>query len=148
MTITIKPLDEREFFAWYELFTEYAADAGIELTDEQAMRVWTTLHTDEAHGAVAVDETGATVGLAHVEIVERLLQGDTVAMIEDLFVAPRARRTGVATALIEHVRTRAEQEHRATVRWVCREDDPAARALQERFAASTSGWVLQDLPVG
>jgi GNAT superfamily N-acetyltransferase len=148
MTITIKPLDEREFFAWYELFTEYAEDAGIELTDEHAMRVWTRLHTDEAHGGVAVDESGATVGLVHVEIVERLLQGDTVAMIEDLFVAPRARRTGVATALIEHVRTRAEREQRAAVRWLSREDDPAARALQERFAASTNGWMLHDLPVG
>ncbi|MDQ1530232.1 MAG: hypothetical protein QOE37_337 [Microbacteriaceae bacterium] len=148
MTVTIKQLDQRDFFAWYELFTEYAANAGIQLTDEHAMRVWTHLQSDAARAVVATDETGATVGLAHFVVADRLLQGDTVLMIEDLFVSPASRRTGVATALIEHVRTRAEEEHRATVRWVSRKDDPAAAALQERFAASTNGWILHDLPVG
>ena len=35
MTVTIKPLAERDFFAWYALFTEYAASADIQLSDEQ-----------------------------------------------------------------------------------------------------------------
>jgi GNAT superfamily N-acetyltransferase len=148
MTVTIKALNERDFFAWYELFTEYAAGAGIQLDDEHAMRVWTRLQEDDAAGVLAADDDGTTVGLAHFVVVDRLLQGDTVFMIEDLYVTESARRGGVATALIEHVRTRAEAEHRATVRWVSREDDPAAKALEEKFAASTSGWVLHDLPVG
>ena len=29
MTVTITPLSEREFFAWYSLFAEYAAGAGV-----------------------------------------------------------------------------------------------------------------------
>ena len=43
MTVTIAPLTEREFFAWYGLFADYAAGAGVEVTDEQVMRVWTTV---------------------------------------------------------------------------------------------------------
>jgi GNAT superfamily N-acetyltransferase len=88
------------------------------------------------------------VGLVHFIGMERLLQGDSVYLIEDLFVAEQARRSGVATALDEHVRTRAEDEGRASVRWVSRADDAAANALQDKFAASAGGWVLHDLPVG
>jgi len=147
VTVTIKPLAERDFFSWYALFTEYAATADIELTDEHAMRVWTRLQTDDAHGAIAADEEGETVGLVHFVALERLLQGDSTFLIEDLYVTEQSRHGGVATALVEHVRTRAEQEGRASVRWVSKPDDPAAQALHERFAASAGGWVLHDLPV-
>ncbi|HEY8319074.1 MAG TPA: GNAT family N-acetyltransferase [Amnibacterium sp.] len=148
MTVTIKPLAERDFFAWYALFTEYATSADIQLTDEHAMRVWTKLQSDDAHAVVATDEGGDTVGLVHFVVLDRLLQGDSTVLIEDLYVAEHARRAGVATALVEHVRTRAEDEGRAAVRWVSRPDDPAAKALHDKFAASAGGWVLHDLPVG
>lgn len=148
MTVTIKPLAERDFFAWYALFTEYATSADIQLTDEHAMRVWTKLQSDDAHAVVATDQGGDTVGLVHFVVLDRLLQGDSTVLIEDLYVAEHARRAGVATALVEHVRTRAEDEGRAAVRWVSRPDDPAAKALHDKFAASAGGWVLHDLPVG
>jgi predicted N-acetyltransferase YhbS len=112
------------------------------------MRVWTKLQSDDAHAVVATDEGGETVGLVHFVGVDRLLQGDSTLLIEDLYVAEHARRAGVATALVEHVRTRAEEEGRAAVRWVSRPDDPAAKALHDKFAASAGGWVLHDLPVG
>jgi GNAT superfamily N-acetyltransferase len=147
MTVTIKPLTERDFFAWYELLLECGADAHVELSDENVMRIWTRLQTDDAHGVLAVDEIGKVVGLAHFEVVPRLLQGDAATMIEDVYVTQRSRRQGVATALIEHIRTRSEDEHRASVRWLARTDDPAAKALHDKFAASTGGWVLHDLPV-
>jgi GNAT superfamily N-acetyltransferase len=148
VTVTIKPLAERDFFAWYALFTEYATSADIQLTDEHAMRVWTKLQSDDAHAVVATDQGGDTVGLVHFVVLDRLLQGDSTVLIEDLYVAEHARRAGVATALVEHVRTRAEDEGRAAVRWVSRPDDPAAKALHDKFAASAGGWVLHDLPVG
>ncbi|MDH2442509.1 GNAT family N-acetyltransferase [Amnibacterium sp. CER49] len=147
MTVTIKPLTERDFFAWYELLLEFGADAHVELSDENVMRIWTRLQTDDAHGVLATDALGKVVGLAHFETVTRLLQGDTATMIEDVYVAQRSRRQGVATALIEHIRTRSEEEHRSSVRWLAKPEDAAAKALFDKFAASTGGWVLHDLPV-
>jgi GNAT superfamily N-acetyltransferase len=148
MTVTIKPLAERDFFAWYELFTSYAGGMGIEVDDERTMRVWTSLQGDDAHAVVAFDDDGRAVGFALFTVFKRLVQGDTGYTIEDLYVAEPARGNGVATALIEHVRTRAEGEHRATVRWATRPDDAAARALYEKFSATAGDWVLRDLPVG
>lgn len=148
MTVTIAPLTEREFFDWYALFSEYAAGAGATVTDEQVMRVWTSLQVPDAHGAVAHDESGAVVGLVHAMPFERLLQGDGGFQIEDLFVAPAARNRDVATALVEHVRGVAEGQRRGLLRWTARADDAGARALQEKFADAAGGWVLQTVPVG
>ena len=148
MTVTIKPIAERDFFAWYELFTSYAGTMGIEVDDERTMRVWATLQGDGAHGVVAFDESGTAVGFALFTVYTRLVQGDTGYTVEDLYVAEPSRGEGVATALVEHIRSRAENEHRASVRWATRPDDPAARALVEKFSASAGDRVLRDLPVG
>jgi GNAT superfamily N-acetyltransferase len=148
MTVTIAPLNEREFFAWYGLFAEYAAGAGVEVTDEHVMRVYTAVQAPGAHGAVAHDETGSVVGFVHAVPFERLLQADGGFQIEDLFVAPSQRGRGVATALIEHVRSAAEAQRRGLLRWATRTDDPAAKALEDKFADAAGGWVLQTVPVG
>ena len=148
MTVTIAPLTEREFFAWYGLFSEYAADAAVEVSDEQVMRVWTTVQAPGAYGAVAHDETGSVVGFVHTVPFERLLQADGGVQVEDLYVAPAQRGRGVATALVEHVRSAAEAQRRSLLRWAARTDDPAVKALQDKFADAAGGWVLQTVPVG
>lgn len=148
MTVTIAPLSEREFFAWYSLFAEYAADAAVEVTDEQVMRVWTTVQAPGAYGAVAHDESGSVVGFVHAVPFERLLQADGGFQVEDLFVASSQRGRGVATALVEHVRSAAETQRRVLLRWAARTDDPAVKALQDKFADAAGGWVLQTVPVG
>lgn len=148
MTISIAPLVERDFFAWYSLFAEYAASAGVPVTDESVMRVWTALQSDRAYGAIAKDSAGTTVGLAHALVFERLTSGETGYVVEDVYVAPASRRQGVATSLVEHVRSHAEAERRGTLRWVTRPDDAAAAALQHRFATAAGDWVLSEMPVG
>ncbi|GAA2754440.1 GNAT family N-acetyltransferase [Amnibacterium kyonggiense] len=148
MTVTITQLSEREFFAWYGLFAEYAAGAGAEVADEHVMRVWTAIQAPGAHAAVAHDESGSVVGFVHAIPFERLLQGDGGFQIEDLFVAPAQRGQGVATALVEHVRTEAEGRRHALLRWSAHTDDAAAKALQDKFADAAGGWVLQTVPVG
>lgn len=148
MTVTIAPLSEREFFAWYSLFAEYAADAAVEVSDEQVMRVWTTVQAPGAYGAVAHDESGSVVGFVHAVPFERLLQADGGFQVEDLFVASSQRGRGVATALVEHVRSAAEAQRRVLLRWAARTDDPAVKALQDKFADAAGGWVLQTVPVG
>lgn len=148
MTVSITPLSEREFFAWYGLYSEYAAGAGVEIADERVMRVWTAIQAPGAHAAVAHDESGSVVGFIHALPFERLLQADGGFQIEDLFVAPATRGRGVASALVEHVRTAAEGRRHALLRWSARADDAAAKALQDKFADAAGGWVLQTVPVG
>jgi GNAT superfamily N-acetyltransferase len=148
VTIAIAPLVERDFFAWYTLFAEYAASTGVQPTDENVMRVWAALQSDQAYGAIAKDASGATVGLAHAMVFERLTSGETGYVVEDVFVSPSSRQQGVATSLVEHLRSHAEAERRSTLRWVTRSGDAAAAALQQRFATAAGDWVLSEMPVG
>lgn len=148
MTVTVGALTEREFFAWYALFSEYAAAEGVAATDESVMRVWTAVQAPGAIAAVARDGGGDVVGLVHALPFERLLRGDGGVQVEDLYVTGRSRRSGVASALVEHVLDRAEGARRALLRWDARLDDAAAHALQQKFSAASAGRVLQTLPVG
>lgn len=141
MTVTIGALTEREFFAWYALLSEYASGQGVSLTDEGVMRVWTAVQAPGALATGAHDEQGELVGFAHAIPFERLLSGEGGYQVEDVYVAERVRRTGVATAMLEHVRSSAESAGRPLLRWQAGGDDAAAQALQEKVAGS--GRVLQ-----
>lgn len=148
MTVSTTALTEKEFFAWYPLFAEYAAGVGIAMTDQQVMRVWAVLQQPHAHAAVAHDPAGTIVGFVHALRFDRLLQGDGGYQLEDLYVIPEQRGRGIATRLVEHVRGHAEADRRPLLRWAAGAEDPATAALQRKFAESANGWTLQTQPVG
>jgi GNAT superfamily N-acetyltransferase len=149
MTVTIKALAEKDFFGWYGLLNAYATESGIALDDERAMLIWTAVQgsTARAEAVLAFDEGGTPIGFAHIATYDRLVQGVGGYTIEDLFVDEGSRRTGAATAIVEHIRTRAENEGRPGVRWVARPDDEAVTALFAKFSESND-WLLHDLALG
>ncbi len=146
--VTVRPLAQNDFFAWYDLYAQYATFYEEELTDERAMRAWLWLH-DENHlitGLVAVDASGALVGLAHVRAFERLLAGGNGLYIDDLFVSPAARKQGVARALIAAVEQQAKDGGYQIVRWITAKDNDTARRVYDAVAKKTN-WVTYDLAV-
>ncbi len=147
-SVTVRPLAQSDFFAWYDLYAQYATFYEEELTDERAMRAWLWLH-DENHlitGLVAVDASGALVGLAHVRPFERLLAGGNGLYLDDLFVSPAAREQGVARALIAAVEQQAKDGGYQIVRWITAKDNDTARRVYDAVAKKTN-WVTYDLAV-
>lgn len=147
--ITVRPLNQGDFFAWYALFAGYAEFYETPLPDDRAMRAWAWLTGDESavRGLVAVDELGAVVGLAHVQQFERLLENDRGLALEDLFVDPAHRNKGVATALINHLKEEARDRGFGVIRWITAEDNATARKLYDQVAEKTR-WVTYDLNLG
>lgn len=147
--ITVRALEQGDFFAWYELFAGYADFYETPLVDERAMRAWAWLHGDDSafRGLVAVDETGTMIGLAHVQEFQRLLENDRGLYLEDLFVAPAHRGNGVATAIIGHLKEEAHDRGFGVVRWITDEDNRPARRLYDSLAEKTR-WVTYDLKLG
>jgi GNAT superfamily N-acetyltransferase len=147
--ITVRPLEQGDFFAWYELFAGYSDSFGVPVEDERVMRAWAWLHGDESalRGLVAVDETGAVIALAHVQEFERLLENDRGLYMEDLFVSPQHRGEGVATALIHHLTQEARDRGFRVIRWRAAEDNETARRLSDSLAEKTS-WLTYDLNLG
>jgi GNAT superfamily N-acetyltransferase len=149
LELTVRALEQGDFFAWYELFAGYAEFYNTPLVDERAMRAWAWLHGDESavRGLVAVDAAGAVIGLAHVQEFQRLLENDRGLLLEDLFVSPAHRGRGVATALINHLKEEARDRGFGVIRWITAEDNATARSLYDSLAEKTS-WVTYDLKLG
>lgn len=146
MSVTVRRVEDSEFFTWLDLFTGYGDFYETPLTDEKAVLVWSWL-SDSAHeleAYFAVDDAGTPVGLAHVRVFARPLAGSRGLYLDDLFVAPDARGEGAATALLEALRDRARTEGFSVVRWITAADNEKAQRVYDRVAEKT-GWVTYDL---
>lgn len=147
MTVTIRPTEQGDFFAWYGLYASYAEFYETTLTDDRAMRLWAWLHSDDftTKGLVAVDdESGEVVGIAHMRPFERPLSGGIGLYLDDLYVRDDQRRNGVGKALLEAVKAHAAEHKYNVVRWITAEDNATARALYDSVAEKTP-WVTYDM---
>ena len=148
MTFEIRPVKYRDFFNWLPLFAGYGEFYGTPVHDEKALLVWSWI-SEKKHdlsALVAQDEDGSLVGLAHYRTFARPLAGGTGIYIDDLFVSPDARGTGVATALIEKVTEIARAQRSEIVRWVTAPDNDEAQVLYDKIAKRTD-WITYDLTV-
>ncbi|WP_066516251.1 GNAT family N-acetyltransferase [Curtobacterium ammoniigenes] len=91
----------------------------------------------DLHGAIARDSEGGAVGLVHWLTHPATRTDGDYCYLEDLFVLPSARRSGVGEALIDHVRRWAVDHGCAKVYWLTADSNSTARSLYERVAART-----------
>lgn len=84
--------------------------------------------TDPKRGVFVADQGGAPVGYAMCELLDEdtAMWSPAHTFIHDLFVAPEARRTGAARALVEAVAEWARAEGRPQIRAITALDNTAA----------------------
>ncbi|MCC5972198.1 MAG: GNAT family N-acetyltransferase [Pararhodobacter sp.] len=139
-----KPLAE-DRAQWGALYAGYAGFYEVEQTEAMRDRVWGWIH-DPAHeteGLVA-ESNGNLVGLAHFRPYARPLAASTGGFLDDLFVAPEARGSGAAPALIKALAAEGRARGWTMIRWITAEDNARARALYDKVAVATR-WVTYDL---
>ena len=143
--VTVRELAAADREAWQALYAGYGEFYETPLHDEKAVLVWSWI-IDDAHELeclVAVDGEGTLAGLAHYRSFTRPLDGSKGIYLDDLFVAPEARKQGVARALIEGVAEVGRRRKASVLRWTTAEDNEAARALYDQVAEKTA-WVTYD----
>ena len=147
MPALIRPVTAADRAGWDALYAGYAAFYGVTQTPQMRDRVWSWL-MDPAHpvtGFVAED-AGRLTGLTHCRPFARPLSATTGGFLDDLFVAPEARGTGTARALIAAVRAHGATQGWSVIRWITAEDNAPARALYDQIAVKTR-WVTYDIPL-
>lgn len=141
------PVEQRHRAAWDVLFAGYAEFYRVAQTPAMRDTVWSWLH-DPAHessGLIAEDATGRAVGLAHYRPYARPLRASYGCFLDDLFVAPDARGSGAAPALLAELRRLAQRHGWDLVRWITADDNHRARTLYDKHATRT-WWVTYDMP--
>lgn len=146
MTITIRPLAPADRPDWDVLYQGYADHYQVAQTPSMRDTVfgWLMDETHECSGLVAQNDVGRIVGLTHYRPFASPLRAITNCFLDDLFVAPDARGTGAAEALIEGVTDVARANGWGVVRWITADDNYRGRGVYDKLATRTM-WVTYDL---
>jgi GNAT superfamily N-acetyltransferase len=96
---------------------------------------------------IARDEAGRAVGFATVYWSWETLDPGRIGVMNDLFVAPEGRGTGVAAALIEACRERAAARGARRLTWQTARDNHRAQKVYDRIGATRAEWVDYSLAV-
>ncbi len=148
MTVTVDFVSQRDRAQWETLYHGYADFYQMPMSDEILDTVWGWIH-DESNlffGLFAKDEAGNGLGLMHCRQMASPLRGALVGFLDDLFVKPEARGTGVVEALYEVLNDLARERGWPFVRWITAEDNHRGRAVYDRLSDKTD-WVTYQMAV-
>ena len=134
---------------WDALYAAYARFYESPQTEAMRERVWGWLNDpgSELEGCVAVDADGRGLGLVHYRPFLRPLAGNFGGFIDDLYVLPERRGSGVADALVGAVVAEGRRRGWSVVRWITAETNVRARRFYDRIAEE-SDWVTYQIRLG
>jgi GNAT superfamily N-acetyltransferase len=90
------------------------------------------------------EQDDVVIGFAHYRRLFDTFTASPNWFLDDLYVAPDARGTGAATALIEAVAAAATAKGGGTLRWITAEDNPVAQSVYNKVAKRTT-WVTYEM---
>jgi GNAT superfamily N-acetyltransferase len=93
------------------------------------------------------EASGKAIGFATIFWTWSTLSAARVGVMNDLFVDPDARGSGIAAELIEACREQCRRRGAVSLGWQTAKDNARAQALYERIGGKRSEWVDYSLPV-
>lgn len=142
----IRPIDSRDASRWRELFSDYGTFYKTHFTEAVLDGVWAWL-LDPGHpvnALVATNEDGVVVGFAIYREQPDTFSAGPGMYLDDLFVDPAARRSGVAGAMLSSIRELARAKGISQVRWITAADNVHAQTAYDHIARRTD-WVTYEM---
>ena len=136
MTITIRPLVAQDQADWRRLWTGYLDYYQTTVPDQVYDTTFARLLGDDPrdfNGLLACVD-GRPLGLTHYLFHRHCWKVQDVCYLQDLYVDPQARGTGLGRALIEAVYARADAAGAPSVYWLTQDFNQTARQLYDRVA--------------
>jgi GNAT superfamily N-acetyltransferase len=113
-------------------------------TDEALLAVSRALIADperEGLQLIAREPDGRAVGFATVYWSWQTLNAARLGVMNDLFVAPAARGSGLADRLIAACRERSAEHGASELAWQTAKDNHRAQAVYDRVGGERSEWI-------
>ena len=141
----IRPLESADEEEWRRLWDGYLAFYRQQLDAATTDATWRrVLHSREGMIGRVAETGGRLVGLMHAVVHANTWAAAPVCYLEDLFVDPAARRTGVGRALIAALAAEGRQAGWRRIYWRTGADNATAQSLYDRLARR-SRWVTYEL---
>lgn len=139
MPATIRPLRPDDHDQWRQLWTGYLQFYQASVPDEVYASTFARLLGADSRdfSALVADKDGQLLGLAHYLFHRHCWKIEDVCYLQDLYVAPEARGTGLGRALIEAVYAAADVAGAPAVYWLTQDFNLEARQLYDRVAKVT-----------
>jgi GNAT superfamily N-acetyltransferase len=140
----ITPVTEGDLPDLLPLMRAYCDFYEVSPTDEALLAMSRALIADPDREGVQLigrDAAGAAIGFATVFWSWSTLSAARIGVMNDLFVAPEARGSGIAAALIEACLERARLHGADSLAWQTARDNARAQALYERVGARRDEWI-------
>jgi GNAT superfamily N-acetyltransferase len=136
----VRELRHEDRVAWTELWAGYLrfyrAEVAPEVTEQTFARV--TERRDGCFGLAAEADDGTLAGFTHCVLHPTTWSQGGTCYLEDLYVAPGHRGTGVARALIEAADGEGREAGAETLYWHTQAFNGRARSLYDTVARLTS----------
>lgn len=146
--MTVDSASEADLAALLPLIRGYCDFYEASPTDEgleEMARALIAAPDSEGMLLVARDGDGTPVGFAAVGWKWSSLRAARVAIMEDLFVSPDARRGGTGQALIEACAERAKANGAPILLWETALDNKRAQSVYDRVGAIGEPWLEYEL---
>jgi GNAT superfamily N-acetyltransferase len=134
--LVIRPLRAGDEAEWRRLWTAYLEFYGAVVTEEVYQTSFARLLGDDPqdfNGLIALVD-GVPMGLTHYLFHRHGWKVENVCYLQDLYVSPDARGTGLGRRLIEAVYAAADEAGAPGVYWLTQEFNATARVLYDRVA--------------
>jgi GNAT superfamily N-acetyltransferase len=146
--MTIGRVAEADLAELLPLMRAYCDFYEVAPPDEKLLALSRALIDDpEREGVQVLARDGRAVGFATIFWSWATTSAERIGVMNDLFVAPEARGTGVAEALIEGCRAECATHGAGKLTWQTAPDNAAAMKLYDRVGATREQWVDYWLPV-
>jgi GNAT superfamily N-acetyltransferase len=137
--IVIRPLTAKDEVEWRKLWHAYLAFYETELPEQvyrSSFDRMTSPDDREFRGLIATVD-GQPMGIAHYLFHRHGWKVEDTCYLQDLYVDPAARGTGLGRRLIEAVYAAADAHGTTSVYWLTQDFNATARQLYDRIATKT-----------
>lgn len=133
--VQIRPVTAEDHAAWLPLWQAYLKFYTTELSQDVSTVTWQRmLDPNEPNHAALAWKDGQAVGMVNFIYHRSNWSINNACYLQDLFISPDQRGTGLGRLLIEHVYATARADGCDKVHWLTHESNATAIQLYERIA--------------
>ena len=123
---------------WRKLYQGYADFYKMPMNDDILDTVWSWIFDKENkfYAIGARSYQGNLVGFMHFREMPSPLRGSLIGFLDDLYVHPDYRGSGVVQSLFKELKSLAQKNYWPYVRWITASDNQRARAVYDKISGT------------